>query len=190
MTWGGGKIIIDNIKIKRGMIKLGYYRAATYPDTGLRLINNGTIIFKGKCVIGNDCSIVVNKDASVVLGDDFKVNAGLKLTSNNSVIFGSHVLIGWEVSISDTSTNSSSKSINQRGIEIGENNWLSTRSIFFGTLKTPNNCIFRAYSIIKDSNCSCLEPNCLYGGSPLRMLKRNIIRDYRNELITDYTLQS
>lgn len=166
------------------MIRLGYYRAATYPDTGLSLINEGKIVFKGKCIIGNNCSVVVEKNASVVFGEDFKVNAAMKLESHNYVVFGRHVLIGWEVFINDLNP----ESPKQQGIIIGDNNWLSTRSIVFGGVKTPYNCIFGAYSFIRHHDCSILQPNCLFGNEPLCLLKQNVMRNYHHDLITDYTL--
>ncbi len=186
--FGGGKIVIDSLKIKRGMVKLGFRRAATFPNTGLSLLNKGKIIFKGQCVIGNDCSISVDQGASVVFGDDFKVNAGLRLESHSSIVFGNHVLIGWEVTFIDTKPEYCTNTLDQNGIEIGHNNWLSTRCLVLGAVKTPDNCVFGAYSIIKPSDCSILQPYCLFGNEPLRLLRKNVMRNYTCDLVIDYSI--
>lgn len=171
------------------MVKLGFRRAATYPNTGLSLLNNGKIVFKGQCVIGNDCSISVDKCASIVFGDDFKVNAGLRLESHSSIVFGNHVLIGWEVTFIDTKPEDCINELDQYVIEIGNNNWLSSRCLVLGAVKTPDNCVFGAYSIIKPFDCSILQPNCLFGNEPLRLLRKNVMRDYRCDLVTDYSIK-
>ena len=52
-----GTIVINPIdgKITFGMIRLGFPGVSVYPNNGITWENHGgTIIFKGKCVIGND----------------------------------------------------------------------------------------------------------------------------------------
>ena len=76
-----GTISIECDYIHRGMIQLGFPRAATYPNTGITWRNNGKVVFKGRCKIGNDCYVIIGKQGTLTFGDDFIANAGLKFPS-------------------------------------------------------------------------------------------------------------
>lgn len=188
---GGGKIEIDCENIYRGMIQLGFPRAATYPNSGVVWRNKGRVVFKGRCVIGNDCSVIVGKQAKLVIGDLFHVNAGLKLVTECSVTFGPRVLLGWGVTIIDTNFHyvyDIEKQTNKRAfapINIGADNWISTECLVLNGVNTPQGCIFGAKTVITRNYK--MEPYCLYGGSPMRLLSRNVMRRYGKDCITDYT---
>ena len=53
-------------------------------------------------------------------------------------------------------------------------------------VKTPERCIFGIRSIV--TRGAIFESYCVHGGSPLRVLSRNVMRDYDNDLIKDYSL--
>lgn len=188
---GGGRIVIDSKSIKRGMIQLGFPRAATYPNSGITWRNRGDVVFKGKCVIGNDCSVIVGKYGHLVFGDHFHVNAGMKLVTECSITFGAKVLLGWGVTILDTNFHyvyDIEKQKNKRAfgpINIGDDNWISTGCLVLNGVNTPQGCIFGANTVITKSDK--MEPYSLYGGSPLRLLSRNVMRRYGKDSITDYT---
>ena len=76
-----GKIMIENEDIHLGMIKMGFLTSVLYPNSGVMLKNDGKIIFKGECHIGNDCYIVCEERGLIVFGKNFKVTAGLKMVS-------------------------------------------------------------------------------------------------------------
>lgn len=187
-----GSIIIDSERIYSGMIQLGFPRAATYPNNGITWRNRGTIIFKGKCYIGNDCYVIVGKQGTLTFGDDFKVNAGMKLVSECSITFGNHTRFGWNVICMDTNFHplyDTEKKKFKRAfspIVIGEYNWFATQCYIMHGVHTPERCIFGARSIV--TRGGQYESYCAHGGSPIRVLSRNVIRDYDNDLITDYTL--
>ena len=61
-----GKIIIESNDIHFGMIRLGFRNVGIYPNTGITYENRvGTIIFKGKCFIGNSSAISIEKKAEL-----------------------------------------------------------------------------------------------------------------------------
>jgi acetyltransferase-like isoleucine patch superfamily enzyme len=188
-----GVISIESDHIHTGMIRLGFPRCATYPNSGITWRNRGKIVFKGRCIIGNDCYIIVGKQGLLIFGDDFKVNAGMKLVSECSITFGNHTLIGWGVIITDTNFHYlyDIEKGKCKGafspILIGNNNWFATQCYIMQGVRTPDNCVFGARSIV--TRGGHYESNCVYGGSPIQVLSRNVIRDYKNDLIKDYTLQ-
>ena len=67
-----GRYVIDCHNVRFGMIRMGFLRCALYPDTGVTIKNEGKIMFKGTCVIGNDSYIVCGKQGRIVFGGDFK----------------------------------------------------------------------------------------------------------------------
>ena len=187
-----GTITIESDHIHRGMIQLGFPRAATFPNNGITWRNRGKVIFKGKCIIGNDCYVVVGKQGTLILGDDFKVNAGMKLVSECSTTFGNHTRIGWNVICMDTNMHPlydmEKKKFKKAfsPIVIGDYNWFATQCYIMQGVHTPERCIFGARSIV--TRGGQFESYCVHGGSPIRVLSRNVMYDYDNDLITDYTL--
>ena len=86
-----GKVIIapkDGV-IRPGMIKLGFNNVSVYPNSGIVWENlGGTIIFRGKCRIGNDTYLSFGEKTTVDFGDDFRNAAGAKIISYRGIKFG------------------------------------------------------------------------------------------------------
>ena len=185
-----GSVKLECDSIHRGMIRLGFPRAATYPNNGITWKNQGKVIFKGSCVIPGDCYVVVGKQGIVSFGDDFNSNAGLKLVSYCNVVFGNHARIGWGVIIMDTNFHPLYDMENKMfkkafsPIIIGDYNWFGTQCYIMHGVKTPERCIFGARSIV--TRGGQFESFCVYGGSPLHVLSRNVMRDYDHDQIIDY----
>lgn len=187
-----GRVIIESDKIHRGMIKLGFPTAATYPNSGITWRNRGTVIFRGHGWIGNDTYLVIGKKGKLVFGDDFKMNAGSRLISECGVSFGNHTRIGWSVIIMDTNFHPlydmEKKRFKQAysPIVIGDYNWFGTQCYIMHGVHTPERCIFGARSIV--TRGGQFESYCVHGGSPIRVLSRNVMRDYDHDQIKDYSL--
>ena len=187
-----GSISIKCDHLRTGMIKLGFPRSAVYPNNGITWKNEGEVIFKGSCRIGNDCYIVVGKQGRLTIGHDFRVTAGLKMISQCRISFGNHVLIGWDVKIIDSNFHPIYDINNKKfkkaysPIVIGDNNWFSTQCFIMHGVHTPDNCIFGARSIL--TRGGQYESYCVHGGSPIRILSRKVMRDFDNDLIKEYTI--
>ena len=64
-----GDIKIGEGKIKFGMIRLGFPTVSLYPNTGIVYENHGgTIVFNGKCTIGNNSAISIGSKGCVEFG--------------------------------------------------------------------------------------------------------------------------
>lgn len=180
-----GKVKID-APIKTAMIKMGLNLVGIYPNNGFLWENKGgTVIFKGDFVLGNDCYLSFGKDTYVEFGDDFRSTAALKLISVRGITFGKKSRVGWGSLIMDTNYHpiyDISKQIYKKAsgpIEIGDYNWFGTQCKVMHSVKTPERCIFGMGSIIT-RNCD-MRSYCLMGGSPLRVLSENVMRDYDND---------
>lgn len=186
-----GKIVIESDVIKTGMIQLGFPRASTYPNTGITWRNKGKVVFRGSCTIPNDCFVIVGKQATLTFGDDFNANAGLKLVSNCKITFGNHARLGWGTVIMDTNFHPLYDMEKQKfkkafsPIEIGDYNWFGLQCFIMHGVRTPERCIFGARSVV--TRGGQYESYCVHGGSPIRVLTRNVMRDYNNDQIKDYS---
>lgn len=187
----GGKVIIDAPRIFPGMIRLGIFASVLFPNNGFSVQHEGLLVFKGKCRIGNDCHIVCGKQGKIIFGDDFIATAGLKLVSKCGITFGKKTLIGWNNIIIDTNFHPiydiEKKQFNKAfgEIHIGDNNWLSTQCMTLPGVTTPNHCIFGARTVITRNGE--YESYCLHGGSPVKILKKNVMRIIGQNSIKDYS---
>lgn len=189
-----GIISIESDRIYSGMIQLGFPRCATYPNNGITWRNRGKVVFKGSCKIGNDCYVIVGKQGILTFGDDFKANAGIKIVSECSITFGNHTRFGWGGIMMDTNFHplyDIEKKKYKRAfspIVIGDYNWFGLQCYIMHGVHTPERCIFGARSVV--TRGGQFESYCVHGGSPIRVLTRNVLRDYEHDKITDYSLSN
>lgn len=95
-----GSIIIEG-KIRFGMITLGFNRVPIYPNSGIMWQNNGEVIFKGACKVGNASAISVRNGAKLIFGDNFNSTCQFRCTCGNKIEFGKNCLVGWDSLFSD-----------------------------------------------------------------------------------------
>lgn len=148
----GGKIIIDSHNIRFRMIKLGS-RDYFYEKVGLYLKCEGTIIFRGSCVITNGSIIDVKRIAILEFGDNVGISI-IKLICKKNIIIGNDTLIGINCMIMDSDFHSiidldGKRYVNpSKKIRIGNNNWIGYGTTILKGAYTPDNCIVRAKSIL------------------------------------------
>lgn len=181
-----GKIILDCKNIKFGQIRMGFRTCSIYPNSGFVWENHGgTIIFKGKCRIGNDSYLSIGEKSTVIFGDDFRNTAGLKLVSYRGIRFGTKTSLGWGVLIMDTNFHPLYDIKNKKykrasgPIEIGDYNWFGTGCKIMHSVITPERCIFGMNTIIT-RNCE-MKSYCVMGGNPVKILSENVLRDYEHD---------
>lgn len=188
-----GTVVIENENIRFGMVKLGFLTHVLYPNTGITVKNEGKLVFKGKCNIGNDCYIVCGKQGRIEFGDDFKVSAGLKMVSQCGITFGKETRIGWGCIVMDTNFHplydmEKKKFKKAFGkICIGDNNWFATQCVIMPSVQTPERCIFGARTVV--TRGGQYEPYCVHGGSPVRVLSRNVMRIKGQDSVKDYSAE-
>lgn len=181
-----GKVIINSNHITMGMIRLGFKTCGIYPNSGITWENNGgCITFNGHCMIGNDSYLSFGSKTAVTFGDDFRNTAALKLVSAKGIVFGKSTSLGWGTLVMDTNFHplyDMNKKVYKKAsglIEIGDYNWFGTQCKIMHSVKTPERCIFGMNTVVT-RNCE-MKSYCVMGGSPVRVLTENVMRDYNND---------
>lgn len=169
------------------MIRLGDFQVSLYPNNGITFENRGTIVFKGRCNIGNDSYISVGKSGCLTFGDHFACTAALKLTSYSSTTFGDHVLVGWDNLFMDTDfhrltyTDGRPSPTSHAPITIGNNCWISANCMIMKGTIIPPRCVVGARSFLNQAyDC---EETSLIVGHPAKAVKSGIFRDRENDKI-------
>ena len=171
------------------MIRLGFPKSVLSPNNGITIHNKGVIVFKGKCEIGNNSYITCLDKGHIIFGENFVATSGLKIVSACGISFGKDTLIGWDNVIMDTNFhplfNIESKAFEKAygRIKIGDNNWFSSYCMILHSVETPDNVVFGTHSIIKGKHFSS---SCVYGGNPLRIIKRGVMRIVGQDTIEEY----
>ena len=70
-----GKIVIESESVRFGMIRMGFFTSAVFPNNGFVLRNEGILIFQGRFHLGNDCYVICGKQGRIEFGDDFRATA-------------------------------------------------------------------------------------------------------------------
>lgn len=188
-----GTVRIDCEKMRFGMIQLGFYRSRLWPNTGIIWCVDGTVIFKGSAVIGNNSSVTVGKQGVLTLGDDFHNTSGMRCLCNCSITFGRSARLGWNAVVMDTGLHPLKDMETGRKkrafgpIEIGDYNWFGLDCFIMHSVKTPERCIFAGRTTVTRS--ADYQSYCVHGGNPVHVLSKNVIRDYNDDQITDYSIR-
>lgn len=183
-----GKIIIEPSDgvIRTGMIKLGFPSVSIYPSNGITWENlGGAICFRGTCSIGSDSYLSFGSNTTVEFGDDFLSSAAAKIISRRGIKFGKGTRLGWEVLCMDTNFHPLYDMIKKTykrasgPIEIGDYNWFGTQCKIMHSTVTPERCIFGMGSVVT-RGCE-KKSYCVMGGSPVKVLTENVLRDYNHD---------
>lgn len=186
-----GKVVIKSKNIRPGMIRLGFMGGHMYPNNGIQIWNKGELIFHGRCVIGNNSSIITGKEGKLEFGDDFIASVSARIMAYIGIRFGQHTRVGFDVMLMDTNFHplfDMEKNRFKRAygkIDIGDYNWFGSQCYVMPGVKTPERCIFGARSVV--TRGGQFESYCVHGGSPLRVLSRNVMRLIGQDTIEKYT---
>ncbi len=176
-----GQVEIDAADVRTGMIQLGVNMVSLYPDRGIVWDQHGgKVVFHGECLIGGDSAVSFGKNTVVEFGDRFCASASWKCVSYRGIVFGDRTRFGWNTMIMDTNFHAlydmEKKQFRRASgkIVIGPDNWFSTDCRILHSTVTPEHCVF-AMGTIVTPGCA-KEPYCVMGGSPVRILRRNVMR--------------
>ena len=161
------------------MIQLGVPLVSLYPYNGIRIQNNGKIIFEGDCTLGNSCVISVGNRGVLRFGNKTCATASVKFVCQKSVSIGEKSLFGWETIITDTDFHEIMidkiiKSKNE-AVKIGNNNWFAMQCTVLKGSQTPNGCIFGAKTLLNKDYKTCAE-NTLFAGIPAKPVRNGVFR--------------
>jgi hypothetical protein len=173
-----GKIVIDSPNISTRMICIGFGGVGTFDHHKSRSIWKvaGTVVFKGKTLIGHGSKISVDKDSTLTLGKEFTITAESSIVCCDSIQFGDGCLLSWDILVMDTDFHKIKNPSNHitnapQPIVIGNNVWIGCRSVILKGSVIPNSCVIGASSFV---NRVLDTENAVYGGYPARVLKDGI----------------
>lgn len=182
-----GKIIID-APIKSRMIGFGVqYESNTCSKGIAEIFLQGTVKFKGHVQIGKDYFIYVSKNAYLEMGHMASLGSSGKIICNNRIVMGTFARVGFESQIMDSNfhqmldTLTGEKFEKTAPITIGNFNYIGNRVTILSKTVTPNNCTISSSSFCSN-DYSLLGENVLIGGIPAKLLRKNISRDWENEV--------
>lgn len=187
-----GKVRIEG-KVRRGMIRLGYFLHGGYPDGGFMFENNGgEIIFNNSVWVGGNSSFSIGPYGLLKISGPTGSVEGLKIACYHYISIERECRIGWDVMMMDTSfhllknTDGSFTGSGVSPIVIGHNSWISTRCLVFPGAKIAPYTILAANSTL---NKEFLESYVLLAGAPAQIKRRGIYRDMNDDQI-DYAKHS
>ena len=177
-----GKIEISSDRIYFGMVQLGYRWIPIAPKEGVIFSNRGTIIFHGRCSIGNASSIRVHQNAILEFGNNFVATHKLIVDCFQNIEFKENCRIAWNVTLMDSSQHRIKNMQNEyigsdfAPIIIGKNNWLASGCLVLKGTNTNDFTIFAAHSIL-NKDYTNQPTHCLMAGNPLSVKKTGVWRD-------------
>lgn len=181
-----GLVTISGGGVKFGMIKLGFNEVSIYPNSGIIWSNNGTVTFHGNCIIGNASSITVSRSGHLTIGNNVHATAKFKVLCYHKVVIGSHTLIGWDNTISDTDFHSiyfnDKKTKGYDKVIIGSHNWLAMECLVLKGSQTPDYCVLSARTML-NKDFSNEGEKILISGQPAKVMVKNIYHDRYDDKI-------
>ncbi len=169
-----GKIIINgNVSTK--MITIGFGNVEIFDRNKSRSIlnNNGIIEFNGKASIGHGSKISV--DGHLSFGNEFIISSESSIVCKKRISFGERCIMSWDVLIMDSDLHKIYCEGNRVNIEkdviIGNDVWIGCRCTLLKGTRLLDNVVVGANTFL---NNKIAEKNCIVGGNPVKILKRNI----------------
>jgi acetyltransferase-like isoleucine patch superfamily enzyme len=167
-----------NGPIGYGIIQIGYGNVGIFDKKRSRTIweVHGNVSFIGSAKIGHGSKIIVGPNGKLYFGANFKITAEAELIAFIKVQFGNNCLLSWDTLIMDTDfhtvKNSKGEFMNSpKPIIIGDHVWLGCRSIILKGAVIPDNSIIAINSLV---NKALPDKNCLYAGSPVKCIKKDV----------------
>ena len=179
-----GEIIIDNPKLRSGMIKVGYKYIDRFPVSLLpnQLIICGKLIAKGNLVIGGGVNLTVAiPKAIITFGENCTIGGGSLIKSVLKISIGNNVQITGECIIMDSEMhyvkNIDTGQVNRKTgvIIIGNNCWINQRSVIAKNTIIPDFCIVARNSFLNE-DYTTYGQNLLLVGSPAKPKKQHVQR--------------
>ena len=179
-------------KITMGMIRFN----ATYPGAPCvgslqsEIINNGRIVYHGKCEIRTGCRIKTGENGILEFGSNTKICEMCNIGCYLNIKIGNTARIAHRSQILDSNYHylaNFEKHIVpniKRPIEIGHNCWICNSSSISGGAKIPDFTIVASHSLV-GKDFSNLNGGSLIGGIPAKLIANNIYRIWNKQMIHD-----
>lgn len=161
-------------KVHIGMIHIGFHDVTVATKTRTTLRIRGHLQFNGTAFIGRSSRFHVEKDARLVLGDDFKISSSSSIMCCKHIEFGRNIQFSWDCLVMDSDTHAiiyedGRMSQQDKPIVFGDNIWIGCRCTILKGSNIPSNCVLGANTLITGQN---FEENSIIAGTPPRSIKK------------------
>lgn len=161
--------MIFKCPITTGLLQIGKHEVGTVDFKNERTIWEvyGTVIIGGKVSIGSGSKISVAKDSTLKFGENFILTGRSSIICQNSISFGKHCLLSWDILIMDTDfhkiLNEEHEVVNSpSSIQIGDHVWIGCRCTILKGVTIVDDVVIAACSTITHS----IKMNgVVYGGN-------------------------
>lgn len=184
--------IVIKSSVHNGMISIGLDALSGSPlgsrkhkQSVFRFSPGSKIIFVNGGGFASGNTVLLGKGAQLILGNDFSTNVLCNFFVTKKIVFGDDCFCGWNVSVRDgdghyiTDYETGEKLNPPEEIVIGSHCWLCSDSTVMKGVTVADDCVVACNSLVTKP---CTESHAIYGGSPAKLIKRNVsfIRDGRN----------
>lgn len=177
-----GKISINPITIKFGMIRIGFetYKFQTGSNKTIIESHGGTIFFEGISTIGKGTYMLIGKSGNIVIGDNVLLGR-VKIICYSKINIGKNTRIAWDTTIIDTDFHQTiniitqERSIPNKPITLGNNNWIGFETTILKGTITPNFCTVGAKSLL--NKVYPVNDYSFLAGHPAKLVKEGAYRD-------------
>lgn len=157
-------------------IRFGFHKVSILEPSSKSILivcKGGTIHFKGSAHIGKGSKLRVDKEANLVLGDNFAISANSTINCYKSIKFGKDIQFSWDCLVMDTDSHAifsqNGKRINEnREIVFGDKIWIGCRSTILKGSVIPSGCVIGACSFVSGSK---FDEHSIIAGSPAISIK-------------------
>ena len=162
-----GVVIGDNTTIKAEHSGSVIIKSKTVIGDGAYIASvDGKIVIEEGCRIGKEFDCVASTNANIAVREKclFSKRVSLRAASGHSII--------------DLDNKMNTVAAHKQHIEIGEHVWIAQSVVVLAGVVIGSDCVVGAGSLVTKT----CQKNCLIVGNPARVVRENIIWDYRNGL--------
>ncbi len=180
-----GKICLDVLKIKRGMIKIGGRGSEMFERSTTIVDIKGEVSFNGTTELGHGVLLRVEKEGMVLFGKDVRIGAKSKIFCEERIVFGNEIDFSWECQIFDTNFHFIRNLENNKiepmtaPIIIGSFNFIGNRVTMMKGTKTPDHFIVASNSLC-NKDYSTFPSFTVFGGIPAKFIEEKKERVFEN----------
>ena len=170
-----GQLVIKQPKFRQVII--GKSKSPGMPTfkSGILISTGGRIIFEGRAVISQGTVLRCDRNAKIIIGDNFYCNCNCFLRSTLIIKVGSNCTFAWGITINTSDGHqvwhNGNKMSMQGPIFIGNHVWLLPECSLTKGVIIPDNCIVAQKAVVTKK---FEKPNCIIGGIPAKVITENI----------------
>lgn len=133
-----------------------------------KVVNRGGTLTTGGVVLFGGTRIELYPGAAISIGEGSFINRNTSILAETSVRIGQYVLVGWDVTITDTDEHDwPGLGTRTAPIQIGDHSWIGARSIILKGVTIGEGAVVAAGSVVTRD----VAPYTLVAGSPAKPIR-------------------